>query len=138
MSKEWFLWYVEQVGKVKDWAQYKDRYLCPCCYMPTLEERAAYDICPICFWEDDGQDSDDADLNRGGPNHGYTLTEARENFKKYHTMYCPSDKNHFEREMSEIDIKKNIYQAFVKAIESDSENDWKYAIDLQEKYTDDS
>ncbi len=41
---------------------------CPCCGHATLSERGFYQICPVCFWEDDGQDSADADVERGGPN----------------------------------------------------------------------
>jgi hypothetical protein len=41
---------------------------CPCCGHATLSERGMYQICPVCFWEDDGQDSHDADVDRGGPN----------------------------------------------------------------------
>jgi Cysteine-rich CPCC len=26
---------------------------CPCCNYKTLEERGIYDVCKICFWEDD-------------------------------------------------------------------------------------
>jgi hypothetical protein len=40
----------------------------------------AYDICPLCFWEGDGQDDHDADMMRGGPNGKLSLTEARHNF----------------------------------------------------------
>lgn len=40
----------------------------PCCGFITLTERSAYEICPVCFWEDDGQDDHDADHVRGGPN----------------------------------------------------------------------
>ncbi|MFD8981176.1 CPCC family cysteine-rich protein [Streptomyces sp. NPDC059564] len=29
---------------------------CPCCFQPTLEKRADFEICPECGWEDDGQD----------------------------------------------------------------------------------
>jgi hypothetical protein len=55
-------------------------YRCPCCYHLTLEERGGYDICPVCFWEDDGQDDADADVVRGGPNGALSLTRARANF----------------------------------------------------------
>ncbi len=77
MSDEWLKWYMEQVVKNKTWPKYQEKYLCPCCYMPTLDERAGFDICTICFWEDDGQDTDDAEIIRGGPNHDYSLKEAR-------------------------------------------------------------
>lgn len=31
------------------------KYKCPCCGYFTFEERPneSYDICPVCFWEDD-------------------------------------------------------------------------------------
>lgn len=55
---------------------------CECCGFLTCEEHGNYDICPVCFWEDDGPWPDpDYDLMRCGPNHGMTLTEARANFK---------------------------------------------------------
>jgi hypothetical protein len=57
-------------------------YACPCCGYLTLPERGGYDICPVCFWEDDGQDDHDADVVRGGPNHGLSLSVARQNFTK--------------------------------------------------------
>ncbi|MEU3738492.1 CPCC family cysteine-rich protein [Streptomyces sp. NPDC032198] len=56
-------------------------YACPCCRFVTLRERGWYEICPVCFWEDDGQDDHDADEVRGGPNRGLSLTEARQNYK---------------------------------------------------------
>ena len=59
------------------------KYRCPCCGYKTLAERGGYDICSVCFWEDDGQDDHDADLIRGGPNRRLSLTEARRNFAEY-------------------------------------------------------
>lgn len=50
---------------------------CPCCGYPTLNERNAWNICAICFWEDDGQDDLDADQVYGGPNSNYSLTAHR-------------------------------------------------------------
>lgn len=55
---------------------------CPCCGYRTLRERNAYDICPVCFWEDDGQGDADADEVRGGPNRSLSLTGGRENYKR--------------------------------------------------------
>lgn len=55
------------------------RHQCPCCDYISLPERGNYLICPICYWEDDGQDLDE--LNEpSGPNHGMTLREGRRNF----------------------------------------------------------
>ena len=59
------------------------RYRCPCCRYRTLEERGGFDICPICFWEDDGQDDQDADVVRGGPNGSLSLAQARKNFLEF-------------------------------------------------------
>ena len=57
-------------------------YRCPCCRYRTLHERGGYEICPVCFWEDDGQDGHDAAEVRGGPNGTLSLTRARQNFEQ--------------------------------------------------------
>jgi hypothetical protein len=57
------------------------KYPCPCCGYKTLPERGGFDICPVCFWEDDGQDDHDAEVVRGGPNYSLSLTQARANFQ---------------------------------------------------------
>ena len=56
---------------------------CPCCGFRTLGERGGYEICSVCFWEDDGQDEHDADEVRGGPNGDLSLTQARQNFREF-------------------------------------------------------
>jgi len=58
-------------------------YHCPFCGCRTLTERAGYELCPVCFWEDDGQDSHNADEVRGGSNGSLSLTEARRNFRDF-------------------------------------------------------
>jgi len=54
---------------------------CPCCAYITLDEVAGWEICPVCFWEDDGH-SDDTAGEPSGPNDGLSLTAARDNFAK--------------------------------------------------------
>ncbi|MEU4773653.1 CPCC family cysteine-rich protein [Micromonospora sp. NPDC023644] len=57
-------------------------YGCPCCRCITLDERGMYQICVVCFWEDDG--SDDASAHEpSGPNGSLTLAQARENFARF-------------------------------------------------------
>lgn len=56
---------------------------CPCCGYKTLGERGGYEICPVCFWEDDGQDNEDADEVVGGPNGSISLTQGRANFLEF-------------------------------------------------------
>lgn len=55
---------------------------CPCCGYATLTGRGAHEICPVCFWEDDGQDNDASDQRRAGPNR-VSLREARRNFLRF-------------------------------------------------------
>lgn len=57
-------------------------YRCPCCRSKTLYGRGGFELCPVCHWEDDGQDDEDADTVRGGPNGNISLTQARINYQK--------------------------------------------------------
>jgi len=95
------------------------RYICHCCGYPTLDEKASYDICILCNWEDDGQDDLDADLINGGPNGNYSLTEARENFRKYLIMYSPDGEMRITGgdTKEEVEVKKllvNVYEVIFK------------------------
>jgi hypothetical protein len=62
---------------------------CPCCGRKTLGERGIYDICRVCWWEDDGQDNANASLALGGPNGDLSLTKARVNFIQ-HGIFNPA------------------------------------------------
>ena len=53
---------------------------CPCCGYLTISERGAFQICPVCFWQDDGQDDHNADQVLGGPNGDISLTTGRANY----------------------------------------------------------
>lgn len=95
------------------------RFICPCCGYPTLDEKASYDICILCNWEDDGQNDLDADLIKGGPNGHYSLTEARQNFKKYLIMYSPDREKRITSgdTKEEVEVKKrliNVYEGISK------------------------
>jgi Cysteine-rich CPCC len=54
----------------------------PCCCSRTLSGRGHFEICEVCYWENDGQnDADaDADVVCGGPNSDLSLTIARANY----------------------------------------------------------
>lgn len=75
---------------------------CPCCGYLTLGERAAYDLCPVCFWEDDGQDDPHADEVRGGPNGHLSLAAARANFQRIGA--CDEDALRFVRPPTQAEI----------------------------------
>ena len=56
------------------------KYTCPCCWYKTLEEEppGTYEICNICFWEEDPVQFKEPDYE-GGANEG-SLRQAQENF----------------------------------------------------------
>ncbi len=55
-------------------------FRCPCCGYRTLESPAAMVLCPVCWWEDDGQEDEDASEIRLTVNGHLSLTEARASF----------------------------------------------------------
>lgn len=58
-----------------------EKYTCPCCGYKTLDDEHEYDICPICFWEDDFIQFEDVDCE-GGAN-PVSLRKAQINFVKF-------------------------------------------------------
>lgn len=52
-------------------------FSCSCCEYLTLTRRGHYDICPVCFWEDDARN----DVTRYSPPNHMTLEEGRRNFQ---------------------------------------------------------
>lgn len=109
------------------------RVTCPCCGYPTLEERANYEICDLCNWEDDGQDDHDSAKSFGGPNGGYSLDEARENFMKYRTMYSPDNNTTITGADSEkrAILKSKLIQTFEEMLHSNTsrvKSLWKQAL----------
>ena len=72
-------WFDEYITRVN--ARPHDLPLrCPCCGCKTLTTRTMFEICEVCFWEDDGQDDGDIDECRGGPNGSLSLRQARANY----------------------------------------------------------
>lgn len=114
------------------------RFSCPCCGYPTLNERGAFQICRLCWWEDDGQDDRNADQVLGGPNHGYSLLVARTNFENYLVMYPPEFDTRISGPESETtrSLKRRLiaaYDSMIGAETVDSLNRiWK-EIDRMEK-----
>jgi hypothetical protein len=53
------------------------RFRCPCCGYRTLEVPAALALCPVCWWEDDGQEDEDAGDVRLTVNGQLSLSQAR-------------------------------------------------------------
>jgi ribosomal protein L40E len=95
------------------------RVTCPCCGFPMLVDSAAFEICRLCDWEDDGQDTPNADETWGGPNHGYSLAEGRTNFELYLTIYPPAVDTRIggPDTQREKEIKSEIISAFERMME---------------------
>ncbi|MFF4244373.1 CPCC family cysteine-rich protein [Streptomyces sp. NPDC001822] len=59
-----------------------DSYPCPCCGHRVLGEMpGSYEICPVCFWEDDGVQSRWPTM-AGGANK-VSLAEAQRNYRNF-------------------------------------------------------
>ena len=75
---QWFEFYTSQRNMAAPEAG--GLYSCPCCGHLTLSQRGGCEICPECWWEDDGQDNHDSDVVRGGPNGRLSLDAARADY----------------------------------------------------------
>ena len=95
-----------KIGKERTDANSKEilRNTCPVCGYLTLDERDSFEICSICFWEDDGIDDFEANLV-SGPNH-MTLKEARHKFQ--------TAKNILLNSKNDNSIKSKISTDFLK------------------------
>ena len=58
----------------------QNRFRCPCCGFYTLSVHGLYDICPVCYWEDDPLQLKD-EARAGGANK-VCLCDARKNYLK--------------------------------------------------------
>lgn len=58
-------------------------FACPCCGFLTLSEKppGTFEICPVCFWEDDKVQFNEPEYI-GGANK-VSLNQARKNFLKF-------------------------------------------------------
>jgi hypothetical protein len=68
------------------------RFRCPCCGCKTLQVPNAMGLCPVCWWEDDGQEDADACEVRLTVNGQISLAEARSNYARIgaaHPRFLP-------------------------------------------------
>jgi len=58
------------------------KYTCPCCGYKTFDNKppGTYEICTICFWEDDKVQFENPDFSRA--TNDLSLKEAQRNFLK--------------------------------------------------------
>lgn len=97
---------------------------CLCCGYFTIENRAEFDICPVCFWEDDAYlvfDKESDSIRAlyyeaenieeeklldipSGANHGLTLRQGKENYRKYGA--CEKDMQKYTRKPKKCERKQ--------------------------------
>lgn len=79
------------------------KYKCPCCGFYTFEHRpnGTYDICKVCFWEDDPTQLGDCNY-KGGAN-GVSLLQAKANFLRFGA--CEERMIPYVREPKEDEMK---------------------------------
>ena len=58
-------------------------YPCPCCFNLTLSEQppGTYEVCPVCYWEDDPVQFVDEEYEGGANN--VSLIKGRENYRAF-------------------------------------------------------
>ena len=85
-------------------------YTCPCCGYKTLDEEPTdtYEICKICFWEDDGLQIREPDYE-GGANE-VSLIQAQKNFAEFGA--CEEGCSEFVRKPNEKDTKDLNWKSF--------------------------
>lgn len=68
---------------------------CPICEYLTLSKRAMYEICPVCGWEDEGNERyTDSSQPALGPNGELSIDEARREFQ---TLTRSTDTSGFQK-----------------------------------------
>ncbi len=103
---------------------------CPCCGYRTIGERGNYDICKVCWWEDDGQDNQHSEQVMGGPNYGISLVMGRYNYLVY-GLYDPKRTDLMEKKAEEREYKRGrIFEIIENEYLVEKETDWKWKITI--------
>ncbi len=84
---------------------------CACCGYQTIEEKGCFEICPICYWEDDAVQEADPWFS-GGANKP-SLHQAQLNFKMFGAMEERFQKK--VREVNSQDLKCSTWRELVEA-----------------------
>ena len=77
------------------------QFRCPCCGYRTLKTAGAMALCPVCWWEDDGQEDGDADDVRLTANGTLSLSQARAYYAECgaaHPRFLPYVRKHASAE----------------------------------------
>ncbi|WP_199915080.1 CPCC family cysteine-rich protein [Aquimarina sp. Aq107] len=103
---------------------------CPCCGYRTIGERGNYDICKVCWWEDDGQDNQHSEQVMGGPNYGISLVMGRYNYLVY-GLYDPKRTDLMEKKAEEREYKRGrIFEIIDNEYLVEKGTDWRWKITI--------
>ncbi|PGK52478.1 hypothetical protein CN918_32355 [Priestia megaterium] len=83
---------------------------CPCCGYKTIDENILFNICEICYWEDDPIQSFDPD-SKEGANTNLSLREAQRNFIKMGA--CAQHYLSSVRRPTKLDIKDDAFISYI-------------------------
>ncbi|MEL7607369.1 MAG: CPCC family cysteine-rich protein [Sedimentibacter saalensis] len=87
------------------------KYTCPCCGYKTLDDEHEYDICPVCYWEDDYLQFENVDL-KSGANNGISLRQAQKNFIEFGA--CERDMIMYVRKPNIHDVRDKNWKPLYK------------------------
>ena len=73
-------------NKIRKLKSLRKKGYCPCCGYKTFnaEEYNTYQVCPICFWEDESLT--ETVIEKGGGANNVSLVQAQKNFKNIRAM----------------------------------------------------
>ncbi|CAI3676883.1 Membrane protein [Clostridium neonatale] len=91
----------------------REYFTCPCCGYITLESEHEYDICPICFWEDDWIQFEEVDLQDGA--NKVSLRQAQKNYIEFGA--CEKEMLCHVRKPTVYDIKDENWNVLYKGDE---------------------
>jgi hypothetical protein len=60
------------------------KFRCPCCGYFTFEEWGRNEICPVCFWEDDWEQTENPQVENGV--NAVCLSQGRSNYLEFGAM----------------------------------------------------
>ena len=114
----------------------RDKYTCPCCgYKVFSEEPGSYEICPVCFWEDDNTQLR-YPMEKGA--NKVSLAEAQVNYENCGAsdmdmkifVRPPNEADEKDVEWRALDITKDKIEIKI----DDGENTTVYPIDMTKLY----
>lgn len=86
---------------------------CLCCGYRTLYTVSIFDICEICYWEDDPSSWDSPERVTGGPNGPDSLHQAQKNFVEFGAS--AEDMLNLVRKPTEKDVRDDKWTIYANA-----------------------